>query len=228
MAHIPVVLSVGGSLIVPDTIDTTFIQALVSTLKTTATDGYFFAIVIGGGATSRRYQQAAQSIAQVPVAAIDQIGIASTRLNAELVRCSLGELTDRQIFTTPHTQKPLTKPVRVFSGWQPGCSTDDVAVRIAVHLKSTTVINVSNTEYVYDCDPAQHSHAQPLPKLTWKEYRQLIPHDWQPGMHAPFDPVAARRADRHQITVRFINGTSVTSLAKIIAGSATPGTVITP
>lgn len=228
MKHKPVILSVGGSLIIPNQIDITFIRSLVKTLSHTVTDGYFFAIVVGGGATSRRYQTAAMKLASIPAADIDRIGIATTRLNAELVRCALDGLTEPLVFTSPHTKKPQTKPVCVYSGWQPGCSTDDVAVRIAARLKSDTVINISNTEFVYDCDPAQHANAKPLPKLTWREYSALIPHDWQPGMHAPFDPVAARRAARNKITVRFINGAALPQLGKIISGHSTPGTVITP
>lgn len=228
MKHAPVILSVGGSLLVPDHIDTAFIQSLIHTFTDAVSDGYFFAIVVGGGATSRQYQAAAQSITPVPANDIDQIGIAATRLNAELLRCALGTLAEPIVSTTPNTVIKQSHPIRVYSGWQPGCSSDDVAVRIAQRLQSTIVINVSNTEYVYDCDPAHNRQARALPQLTWKEYSALIPHDWQPGMHAPFDPVAARRAARARITVRFINGTAIDQLTSIISGTSTPGTVIIP
>ena len=60
--------------------------------------------------------------------------------------------------------------ILVAGGWKPGWSTDYVAVRIAQRLGVRQVINLSNTDYVYDKDPKLHTDARPLKGLGWEEF----------------------------------------------------------
>ena len=57
-----------------------------------------------------------------------------------------------------------------------------------------TVINLSNVEQVYDKDPKKFPDAKPIKKLTWAGMREIVGDKWSPGMNAPFDPIAAQKA----------------------------------
>ena len=74
-----IVMSVGGSLIVPDTIDTTFLTNLKNLISDeTTTTGRRFIIIAGGGKTARRYQDAAAEISELQRDDIDWLGIHAT------------------------------------------------------------------------------------------------------------------------------------------------------
>src|SRR3989344_8557538 len=82
-----IVVSVGGSLIVPDGIDTQFLSDFRALILKKVAEGFSFYIITGGGKTARRYRDAA--LAVNPDAFIDDldlVGIAACRTNAELVR----------------------------------------------------------------------------------------------------------------------------------------------
>jgi len=57
-----VVVSVGGSLIVPDGIDTDFLTNFKTLILEKVQQGFSFSIIAGGGKTARRYQDAANVV----------------------------------------------------------------------------------------------------------------------------------------------------------------------
>ena len=83
------VLSVGGSIVAPDSVDTEFIikfkQAILNYLEENLERKLVF--VVGGGAPARLYQKAYREIVEEPDSETqDWIGIMATRLNGELLR----------------------------------------------------------------------------------------------------------------------------------------------
>jgi len=211
-----VVMSVGGSLINPGTIQLDFLKQLKTFVDTQTCK---FIIVCGGGKNAREYPAVAKTFG-VAGESLDEIGIRATLLNAELVRA---------IFHAPPVQqKPakLTfKKVLVAAGWKPGCSTDYDAVLWAQKYGEQTVINLTNTDYIYTKNPTEKG-AEPLPALSWKDYRKLISHRWSPGLHTPFDPIASQEAERSHIRVICINGQKLGELAHLMHGKPFIGTVI--
>src|SRR6185369_7762267 len=85
-----VVLSVGGSLIVPNGgIDTDFLNKLNEFIRTKLSEkkNRQFFLVIGGGGTARHYRDAGRAvIGELDVEDLDWLGIHATRLNAHLIR----------------------------------------------------------------------------------------------------------------------------------------------
>jgi uridylate kinase len=118
------------------------------------------------------------------------------------------------------------KKVFVFGGEKPGQSTDAVSVRHAIEMQGTHVINISSTAFVYDKDPGKFPDAVRYDSLTWKQYRAIVGSKWVPGMHAPFDPIAARMAEKHKIDVSFMGGNDLGALTKILRGKRWSGTRI--
>ena len=112
----------------------------------------------------------------------------------------------------------------IASGWRPGFSTDYDAVLLARNFNTKTILNLTNTKYVYDKDPAKHMDAKPIKSLSWRDFRKIVGDVWKPGMNAPFDPVASKLAERLHMKVIIMSGLS--SLDNFLSGKNFNGTVI--
>ena len=222
-----IIISLGGSLIVPDEIDIEFLQSFKSLILKQMERGKRFVLITGGGKTSRKYTEAAKNLVMPTNDDLDWIGIGATRLNAELIRVLLGEFAHSSIVMDPNTIPPTDKPVMVGGGWKPGNSSDLAAVQAALATGSKKIINLSNTDYVYDSDPKLNPEAKKIEQLSWKEYKGLVPAEWKPGSNYPFDPIAAKVAEENSLTVIIMNGKPIENLAKFLRGEKFQGTIIT-
>ena len=63
-------------------------------------------------------------------------------------------------------------------------------------------------------------------KISWKEYRELIPKEWNPGLSSPFDPIASKMAEEAGIEVVIMNGKPIDNLANYLKGEKFLGTII--
>ena len=225
----PIILSIGGSLIVPNGgPDTDFLKRLKKLILTGVDAGHKFVIVSGGGKTARHYIDAAVKVRHgIENDDLDWLGIHATRLNAHLLRTIFREVAHPVV-----VKSPLRLPVRwqgsmlIGSGWKPGRSTDYVACRIATRLGAKQVINVSNIDYVYEEDPRKNPNAKPLEALSWPAYRKMVGNKWDPGLSAPFDPVASRYCHEHKLTVAIVNGLDLKRVSNLLEGKKFKGTII--
>ncbi len=222
-----VVVSVGGSLIVPDGVDTTFLQDFHSLIVDKIGTGLSFFIITGGGKTARRYQEAAtETHGGMSRDDLDWLGIHSTRLNAHLFRTIFSEHAQPRIVKNPTKRVSGKAPVIIGAGWKPGWSTDYCAVLAAKQLGAKKMVNLSNIDYVYDKDPRKFPDAKKIEEIGWKEFRTLIPKEWDPGLSSPFDPVAAREAESLGLEVAIINGTKLEEFDNYLSGKPFIGSVI--
>ena len=97
---------------------------------------------------------------------------------------------------------------------------------IAKNSGAKKIINLSNTDYVYDSDPKINKDAKKIEKISWAEYRKLIPTEWNPGLNSPFDPVASELAEREGISVMTMNGKPIDNLKNFLEGKEFLGTTI--
>lgn len=222
-----VVVSVGGSLIVPDQIDVAFLSRLRELVLRKVQEGQGFYIIAGGGKLARRYQEAAkETLGSIPSDESDWLGIHATRLNAHLVRSLFLEHASDKIVKNPERTPNTKYPVIVGGGFRPGNSTDLAAIVAAKKIGAKRVINLSNIDYVYTADPRKDPHATKIERISWKEFRTLIPKEWDPGLSSPFDPIAAKEAEAAGIEVAVINGARLEELEKYLADQPFVGTVI--
>lgn len=221
-----VVVSVGGSCIVPDQIDTDFLTRFKALILDKVQKGFTFVIIAGGGSTSRRYQDAAHAVTPLSRHDLDWIGIHATRLNAQLLRNIFVDFAYPHIIKNPTVDVTADEPIIIAAGWQPGCSTDYDAVLIAKNLEAKRLVNLSNIDYVYDKDPKKHKNAKKIEKIGWAAFRKLIPEEWDPGLSAPFDPVAAKEAETLGLEVVIMNGTKLDEFSNYLDGNHFAGTVI--
>jgi uridylate kinase len=222
-----VVVSVGGSLIVPDGIDVPFLQSLRELIVSKTRAGLSFYIIAGGGRLARRYQDAAKEArGDLDREDLDWMGIHSTRLNAHLLRTLFKEEAEARIIKNPTRRIPSRHPVVIGAGWKPGWSTDYCAVMAAKNLGATKLVNLSNIDYVYTADPRKDPTATKIETIGWSDFRKLIPDEWDPGLSSPFDPIAAREAESLGLEVANINGEKLGEFEKYLNGESFVGTVI--
>lgn len=220
------VLSLGGSLFVPETgIDSSFLQSFRALILERVKMGETFFIVVGGGYTARMYQDALRATGSVPSDDLDWIGVDATILNARFVAYMFGQDADRTIITNPTEYESSDKPIRIASGWKPGWSSDYDAVCIAKKEGVNSIINLSNVSQVFDSDPSKNTQATPFKELAWDEYLKLVPDEWSAGLSTPFDPIASRLAQEASVSVAIL-GRDISNLESYLAGGSFLGTVI--
>jgi len=222
-----IIISLGGSLIVPDEIDTDFLKDFKKLILEHVAQGKRFVIICGGGKISRRYQDAARGLTDTSVEDLDWIGIASLKLNAEFLRVVFGEYAHNKVIDNLSSPFSLEKSIAIGSAYEPGKSSDWDAVEGAKTVGAKKLINLSNTDYVYDSDPRINPNAKKFEKISWADFRKLIPSEWtHSGMNVPFDPIASKMAQEAGIEVVIVNGKPIDNLANYLNGKEFKGTVV--
>ena len=223
-----IVMSLGGSIIVPGEIQIKFLKLFREFILKFLRKDYKFIIVTGGGSVARNYINAASEISKIPDEDKDWLGIHATRINAHLIRTIFRKEAYPVVLDNPLKKINGAKyKLFIASGWRPGWSTDYCAVLLAERFKADKIINASNIDYVYDKDISQYKDAKPIKEITWVKYRKIIGSKWSPGMKAPFDPIASKMAQKLKTTVIITRGTNLQNLENILLNKKFKGTVIT-
>ncbi len=225
------VISLGGSIVAPDRVDVPFLKrfhALVSRYLA-ADRGRKLILVVGGGAPARSYQKAYREIVASSLdSEADWIGVAATRLNAQLLAGVFSQYCKDPVVTDPTTFRDFNGQVLIAAGWKPGFSTDYDAVLLAEKFGADTIVNLSNIAQVFTADPKVDPSARPLDRITWADFRKLVGDRWEPGKNTPFDPIASKKASQLGLRVIVASGREVENLQDILADSDFLGTVIGP
>jgi uridylate kinase len=244
-----IVISLGGSIVAPPEGPSGFFlvqfrNVLLSWLKA---DNRKAIIVVGGGAAARTWQKAyrdfiahatepdtgdagAGSIRLNRVSyldeSLDRIGIAATRLNAQLVKEIFSDYCPDAIVTDPSSDISMHGKILVASGWKPGFSTDYDAVLLAERFHANKILNLSNISQIYSADPKKDPSAEPLAHITFDALLEMTGKVWNPGANVPFDPIAAVKAKELGLTIIFASGTNLENFDKILKEKSFIGTII--
>lgn len=221
-----IIISLGGSLIIPDSIDAEFLKEFQALILSHVAKGKKFVIITGGGKICRRYQDVAKELAGASHEDLDWIGIASLKLNAELLRVIFGEYASKKVVNNLSEEFAFDRPIVIGAAYEPGHSSDYDATLAAKNLGAKKIINLSNIDHVYDSDPKINPNAKKIEQISWNDYRKIIPKDWSSGLNSPFDPTASKMAQDEGITVVIMNGKPIDNLAKCLNGEKFMGTVI--
>ena len=224
------VISVGGSIIAPDNVDTSFLKdfhdMVISYLEKHPEDKLIF--VAGGGAPARKYQNALRTVKENADPLLqDWLGIKATHLNGTLLRSVFSEFVTDELVTDPTDENiKFDGRILVAGGWKPGFSTDTDAVYLAERFGGKTIINLSNIKKVYTADPKKDPDAKPLDSISWHDFRKMVGDEWNPGLNAPFDPIASKRAEADGMKVICADGRNTENIRCILEGLPFEGTVI--
>ncbi|MDD4988911.1 MAG: UMP kinase [Candidatus Pacebacteria bacterium] len=222
----PIILSVGGSLLAPEGIDVDFIKKFKDLIVRHTENGERFAIIAGGGKTARVYQEGARAISKISAEDADWVGIFGTKLNAQLLRAVFAPLAGKRIIDDPSAPIDFKEKVIIGAGYEPGWSSDMDAVLIAKNLGAKKLVNLSNIDYVYDKDPRKNPDAKKIEEISWRDFRKIIPEKWDPGLNSPFDPNAAKEAEKMGLEVAVMNGKNLENLDAYLLGASYQGTRI--
>jgi uridylate kinase len=169
-----IVLSLGGSLIVPEVMDLDFLRSLREVIKKN-TKKYKFVIVCGGGSVARKYISA---LAEEHKSDYLQslVGISVTRLNARFMSYFFGFDPE---FGIPHDMKHIKNLLKkddiIFCGalrYAPNQTSDATACKLAAFLK-TDFINLTNVKGLYDKNPMKYKDAKFIKKQPAKSSQKL-------------------------------------------------------
>jgi uridylate kinase len=221
-----VVISLGGSIIVPDDVDVEFLKRFRKLILKHVRAGRRFIIIAGGGMVCRRYQKAAARVTKLTAEDLDWLGIHATRFNAHLLRTIFRDHAHPRVIKNPTEKLRFREKILIGSGWKPGCSTDWDAVAMARTFSAGRLVNLSNVSYVYDKDPKYHKNAKPMKEVSWRDFRKIVGNRWDPGANHPFDPVASREAQMLGLEVAIMNGRDIKNLDSYLSGKGFRGTVI--
>ncbi|THB68097.1 MAG: UMP kinase, partial [Spirochaetaceae bacterium] len=217
------VISLGGSIVAPDAIDTEYISGFCSMIRDflQKDESRKVILIVGGGGPARRYQAAYRSLKNDPSDDDqDWIGIMATRLNAELIRAVFSPECQDPVITNPEANFSFSGSVLVAAGWKPGFSTDFDAVMLAERFGAKRILNLSNIEKVYTSDPKTDPDARPLDAISWEDFVEMVGSCWTPGKNTPFDPIASAKARKMGLTVLATGGSKLENVAAALEGQA--------
>lgn len=219
-----VVLSLGGSLIVPNNIDFLFLKKFRKLILNFIKKGNRVIIVCGGGKTCRKYINAASKITKISNEELDRLGIKATELNAELVRVIFAKYAYPKI--EPNYNKKILKfKILMSCGYLPGSSSDYDAVMWAKNYNADYVVNLTDVDYVYTKDP-KYKDAKKIEKLDWNTLQKIVGTKWKAGAQFPFDPIATKIAKKVKLKLVFLNGKNIKNFENFLNNKKFKGSIV--
>jgi uridylate kinase len=201
-----IVIKYGGSILNPDG---QYSEEAINKLKSilTCNPEEEFCLIIGGGKICRYLQEASQPYleqAKLPSEQLglarDELGIATTKINARYLQSRLQESFAEQVcpdlLIDPSQAPPPGFRIYLATGHKPGNSTDYITLLLSKQFKAQTAIKISDFPVVLDVealefDKTRMSEYQPLPQMTWQKMLSLVGTTWVAGGNYPLDPKAA-------------------------------------
>ena len=223
----PIVISLGGSLVAPGEINVPFLKKFTQIIDGEVRKGRRFILIVGGGHIAREFQRAAKKVTKLTPDDLDWLGIHATRLNAHLLRTIFRRYAHPQIITSKEKiNSRIRSKIIIAAGFRPGSSTDLRAVQLAKAYGASTVLNLSNIDWVYTKDPRKYKSAKRIEEISWKNFRSIVGNSWDPGANVPFDPVASRYAHKWGMRVIITNGSDYANLRNILRDAKSKGTIV--
>lgn len=220
-------LSLGGSILVPEKIDIDYIKSLANLFKRLSEKLNLY-IVVGGGVLARKYINIARNLGANEII-LDELGISSTRLNAQLLIAALGDYAYPEPVKTFIEALKQSKnfPIIVMGGTHPGHTTDAVAVMLAEYIGADRFVNATSVDGVYTADPAMDPSATKIDRLTPDKLIEITMKSVSAaGPHIVIDPLAARVIKRSRIPSYVLNGRNLSELENALIGKDFNGTEI--
>jgi uridylate kinase len=223
-----VVISLGGSVLVPGDGDPDYLASLAKLLSGLSLSHKLFAVT-GGGKISRFYIETGRSLG-ARERRLDELGIEITRMNARLLAIPLGSRANPEPARTYAEAGRLSRRfgVVLMGGTAPGWTTDRVAASLARTVGAARLVNATSVDGVYTADPRKHPDARRLERITYAELIDLMGEGHtHAGPSLVFDPVAARVIASAEIPLLVVHGRDLAALRSAIVGEPFHGTIVT-
>lgn len=224
----PVVVSIGGSILLTGHDDASYLRRLADLLRRVGST-LPLVVTTGGGRTAREYIALGRSVGLTDVE-LDELGIDITRVHARLLAGLLGLPTASH---PPASVREAVEAIRhaspvVLGGTEPGHTTDGVAALVAVRLRAARLVNATSVDGIYDLDPRKHPSARRFDRLSWAEFGELVRRaaTGEPGQMFLFDRLGADALARAAIPLRVVEGRDLANLEAAIVGGTFVGSEV--
>ena len=222
-----VVISLGGSVMIPDKINFSFLDKFKRLLEKNSRTAKFV-IVTGGGSVARKYIQALKEEGKGEKE-LSRAGIRVTRLNALFLMQFFGKGTNSNLpLDMEHVKNDLRKNKIVICGalrYDDKETSDGTAAKLANYLKSDFV-NITNVAGLFDKDPRKHRDAKFIPEISWKDFEKIADKmKFKAGQHFVLDQMAAKLIRKHKIRTVIV-GPDISNLNNLFNGRKFKGTRI--
>tara|TARA_Y100000310_G_scaffold340831_1_gene437946 strand:+ start:1457 stop:2152 length:696 start_codon:yes stop_codon:yes gene_type:complete len=224
-----IVISLGGSLIVPNKVNYEFLEDFRKILVKNSRK-YYFVVVCGGGSIARTYIQGIDNEKMKKKEYFQSLlGIAATRINARFMTYFFGEEANEGL---PNDMKDIKNLLRknkfVFCGalrYAPDQTSDSTSAQLARYFK-TDFINLTNVRGLYEKNPKKFRSAKFIPEINHKDFLKLAKKiEFEPGQHFVLDQKAAKIIKKYNITT-YILGDDIKQLDKVLNQKHFIGTII--
>ncbi|MBE6528965.1 MAG: UMP kinase [Thermoplasmata archaeon] len=220
-----VVVSIGGSILVPGENDAEFIRKLADMLKEVSKEVQL-AVVCGGGKTARYYAGIAKDLGGDTYEQ-DILGIAATRMNAQLLMLALGDMPDSVSTDVEETARSSGPgKIAVMGGTVPGHTTDAVSSMVAAAMKADRIVNGTAVDAVYTADPRKDPDAKKISSMTIDELGEIVYKEHGASKSSVFDPLGVKLAKENRIDILIIDGRNLDELKNAILGRKINGTTV--
>ena len=222
-----IVLSLGGSLIIPNETNVEFLEKFKKVLDKNSKK-FKFVVVCGGGSTARKYINGLRKSGK-SIYLQGMMGIAATRINARFMTYFFGKEANEGIpRDMKHVASLLNKNEVVFCGalrYAPHETSDGTSAKLASYFNSP-FINLTNVYGLHDKNPLEHKDAKFIPEITWKAFYDMAnKKKFQPGQHFVLDQSASKIIMDKKVTT-YILGQDMKQLDNLLNKRKFKGTVI--
>lgn len=222
-----VVISLGGSLIIPDEIDYKFLERFKKEVRKHYKD-YRFIVVCGGGKIARDYINALEG-EHKNKKEVSLAGIRATRMNAMFMMQFFGKEANQSLpMDMKEVMNESKKNKIVFCGalrYVPDSTSDSTAARLA-HYLNTFFINMTNVKGLYTANPITNKSAKFIPFESWRNFeKRAKAMTFKAGQHFVLDQKASTEIRKYKIKT-YIIGKDISNLTKIIKDKKFTGTLI--
>ena len=222
-----IVISLGGSLIIPDDVDVDLLEKFKRVILKN-TKRYKFIVVCGGGSIARKYINALRN-SGMNSNFQSFAGISATRMNARFMSYFFRY---NQHMGIPHTMDAvknyLKKTDITFCGaleYKPNQTSDTTSAEIAKHFDSI-FINLTDVAGLYSKNPKEHKDAKFIPSISWKDFDKMASKmEFKPGQHFVLDQTASKIIMKDKITT-YILGKDMIQLNNLLNRKKFKGTTI--
>ncbi len=220
-------LSIGGSILLPEDDDVTNVEEISKVLLDTSEHNTLY-LVVGGGRTAREYIRWGRKLG-ANEATLDDLGIETSRLNARLLIIALG----KSVYSVPakNFDEAISAgnhyPLVTMGGTHPGHTTDAVAAMLAERLHVKRMLNVTSVDGVYTADPKKDPGAVRIDEMDYDRLIEIVSKGERgAGPNIVFDPLAAKIIKRANITTQIISGYDLENMRKAIEDEKFVGTTV--
>ncbi len=219
------ILSLGGSMVNPEEIDTEFIDSFMEILKELNPER--LGIVVGGGMTARKYVNSLKKYTNNNFF-LDELGIRATRMNASILLGAMGLKQERIPENIVDALEILNRSnLVVMGGTVPGHTTDTVSMLLAESSGIKDVINITSVDGVYSDDPRKNKDAERYSKLTYDEAFNISLKSYSgAGSNQFLDSVSLLIGKRAALNIHVISGKNLENIEKCLSGKKYEGTLI--